>query len=77
VPNARLARDFALLRLLETCGPREDVNTLRGRLDAASSAGEHPETLCDLGEQCGYTTRMEPGEKPDEFDVLFSLPEVA
>jgi len=76
VPNARLTRDFALLRLLENCDPREDVASIRRRLDATVLAGLHPEACCELGQRLGYAVQVAPGAEADRFDLLFSRPAV-
>jgi SAM-dependent methyltransferase len=68
VPNARLARDFALLRRLETLDPAAPVATLAAGLSTA--AGEHPEAFWALEETCGYTVKLGPATDPAAFDAL-------
>ena len=72
VPNARLAKDFALLGLVDGSGSQEDVASLRQRLDRVPLAAEHPETFSELGAQCGYAAQVGPSESAEQFDVLFS-----
>ena len=67
VPNARVARDFELLRRLETHDPDADVSTLGQSLP--EPVGEHPETFWDLGESCGYSVQVSPAADPAAFDA--------
>ena len=74
IPNARLAGDLALLRLLQTAPAATPVAVLREQAAALQSAGLDPGELALAAEQRGHRAEAICGTTPDCFDLLLSDP---
>jgi nonribosomal peptide synthetase DhbF len=74
IPNQRLARDLAVLRLIETSEEARRADELRELSDASEIVGEDPETFWALGETLDYDVQISwtPGSRDGRFSVLFT-----
>jgi thioesterase domain-containing protein len=72
VPNRRLARDVAAVRLIDTTDEQRSVEELREAMKRTELAGEDPEAFYALGEAQGYETHISwtCGSREGRFDVL-------
>src|SRR5262249_17178679 len=73
VPNARLAREKALLEMLAVSDGAESVGTLRNRLNTIPEKCIEPDEMTELGRGLSYRASIDwSGDGSDgHFDVLF------
>jgi amino acid adenylation domain-containing protein/thioester reductase-like protein len=71
VPNARLVREVAAQRLIETSDDRLDASAVRRQLNELSRNVVDPGTIWQLAEAHGYCVNVSPGEHGC-FDVQLS-----
>jgi acyl carrier protein len=62
IPNARLEREMAAQRLIETSDERVEAGVLRRQLSELEGEGVDPERVWALGAEHGYEVRVMPGE---------------
>ena len=74
IPNARLAGDLALLRLLQTAPAATPAAVLREQAATLQCAGVDPGELALAAEQRGHRAETICGATPDCFDLLLSDP---
>jgi pristinamycin I synthase-3/4 len=73
VPNRRLSRDLAAVRILKAAEPHRNARELRQLIEESKIDGEHPETFWTLGQAHGYETKISwvSGSQEGRFSVLF------
>ena len=76
IPNRRLSRDLAAVRILKTAEELRNAGELRQLIETADVDGEDPESFWALGERYSYETKIgwTPGSRDGCFDVLFVFP---
>jgi amino acid adenylation domain-containing protein len=76
VPNARLAKDLALHRLLWAADPAAPVGQPLAQAADVRTAGIHPQDLWDLEKSIGYDIEISwlAGRTDGSFDVAFTRP---
>ena len=73
VPNRRLSRDLAAVRILEATEQHRNVGELRQLIKESAIDGEDPEAFWAFGEAHGYETKISwaAGSQDGRFNVLF------